>query len=133
MFKIRNTLFLLHRGVMASTNTQALYHLKGGCTRFEVEHMSFNLQLYIGKTQLSKILKPQSTLKQSMFGLFSPCSSEYRLLILEYFEGCKILYTIVSYMIYVQLQILCIFPLMVQFNFYAIKYIQFMLSLNKCN
>ena len=25
------------------------YNLKGGCTRFEVEHISCNLLLYIGK------------------------------------------------------------------------------------
>ena len=93
--------------------------LKGGCTRFEVEHISCNLLLYIGKNIIKIGVQPSKIPKIAAFiWTFLPMFGRP---ILGYFGGCKILKiifsqflvcvsynTIVSYMIYVQLQILCI-------------------------
>ena len=37
--------------IITSLPIRLLKYIKGGCTRFEVEHISCNLLLYIGKTE----------------------------------------------------------------------------------
>ena len=91
--------------------------LKGGCTRFEVKHISCNLLLYIGKPYFSENFRAfQVTCQNSNVPIWaenSELGSYVRILekLLNDKRNYCILHTIVSYMTYVQLQILCTLPL----------------------